>query len=76
MRSVVIILDISLMSHSRVTREYKLHGLSELIYLDTSCIDGRMEVHVDNVMLCTYRASDYFYFMPKLKGNATYEFPS
>ena len=46
---------------SRVTREYKLHGLSELIHLDKSCIDGRMEVHVDNVMLCTYRASDYFF---------------
>ena len=37
MRSVVINLDISLMSHSRVTREYKLHGLSELKNLDKSC---------------------------------------
>ena len=25
------------MSDSRVTREYKLHGLSELIHLDKSC---------------------------------------
>ena len=33
-------------------------------------------VHVDNVMLCTYRASDYFYFMLKLKVNATYAFAS
>ena len=33
-------------------------------------IDGRM--YVDNVMLCTYRASDYFYFMLKLKGNECY----
>ena len=32
-----VILDISLMSHIRVTREYKLHGLSELINLDKSC---------------------------------------
>ena len=31
---VVFILDISLMSDSHVTREYKLHGLSELIHLD------------------------------------------
>ena len=37
MRSVVFVLDISLMSHIRVTREYKLHGLSELIHLDKSC---------------------------------------
>ena len=37
MRSVVFVLDISLMSHIRVTREYKLHMLSELIHLDTSC---------------------------------------
>ena len=36
MRSVVVILDISLMSDRRVTREYKLHGLSELINLDKS----------------------------------------
>ena len=75
MRSVVIILDISLMSHSRVTREYKLHRLNSYIWINHA-IDGRMEVHVDNVMLCTYRASDYFYFMPKLNGNATYVFPS
>ena len=39
-------------------------------------IDGRTSVHVDNVMLCMFRASDYFYFMLELKGNATYAFPS
>ena len=52
--------------------------LNSSIWIDYA-IDGRMEVgplHIDNVMLCTYRASDYFYFMPKLKGNATYAFPS
>ena len=32
--SVVFILDISLMSDSHVTRDYKLHGLSEFIHLD------------------------------------------
>ena len=37
MRSVVVMLDISLMSDSRVICEYKLHGLSELIHLDKSC---------------------------------------
>ena len=36
MRSVVDMLDISLMSDSRVTREYKLHELFELINLDKS----------------------------------------
>ena len=34
--SVVVILDISLMSDSHVTREYNLHGLSELIIVDKS----------------------------------------
>ena len=37
MRSFVDMLDISLMSDSCVTREYKLHELFELIHLDKSC---------------------------------------
>ena len=39
MRSVVngVKFDISLMSDSRVTREYKLHELFEVIHLDKSC---------------------------------------
>ena len=71
MRSVVFVLDISLMSHIRVTREYKLHGLSELINLDKSCLQLMGECRYTLTMSCYARRADYFYFMLILKGNAT-----
>ena len=60
------------------SREYYLHELSELINLDKTWMG---ECRYTLAMSCyariiRYRASDYFYFMLKLKGNATYAFPS